>query len=158
MTAASFENDAAMGEPDDDYRLSTDVSLFDIDAIHAFLSGEAYWSRGVPRDVVERALANSVAVGAFAGDRQVGLVRAVTDKATFAWVCDVYVLEAHRGRGLAKRMMSALRAHPEMQGLRRWVLATRDAHELYRRLGFTELPKPERWMVVEDPEVYARRG
>ena len=147
-----------MSGPRHEYRISTDVSRFDIDAIHAFLSREAYWSLGIPRDVVARALANSVAAGAFSGEHQVGLARVVTDKATFAWLCDVFVLEAHRGRGVAQRMLSALREHPDLQGLRRWVLATRDAHELYKRCGFVQLANPERWMAINDPEVYARRG
>lgn len=141
---------------DASYSISTDPARFDIDAIHAFLSRDAYWCPGIPRDVVATAVAHSIGAGAFFGDRQVGFVRAVTDRATFAWICDVYVLEAHRGKGLAHRMLGALRSHPELQRLRRWLLATRDAHELYRSIGFVELTKPDRWMSIEDAGVYSR--
>lgn len=136
-------------------RLSTDPADMDVAAIHAVLSTQ-YWSRGVPLDVVRRAIAGSVPVGVFDGDRQVGFARVVTDRATFAYVSDVYVLERYRGRGIAQRMMRALLEHPELQGLRRWMLATRDAHGLYAKLGFTPLPGSDRFMERTTPDIYLR--
>jgi GNAT superfamily N-acetyltransferase len=140
------------------YSITTDRDRFDIDAIHEFLSKHAYWCLGIPKRTVASAVKNSVSAGAFHGARQVGFARVVTDKATFAWLCDVYVLPEHRGKGLARRMLDVLRAHPDLRGLRRWVLATRDAHDLYRRIGFVELPNPDRWMVIEDRDVYAKKA
>jgi GNAT superfamily N-acetyltransferase len=135
------------GEPVAGYRLSEDPETFDLDAIHAFLTG-SYWAKGISRDAVERAIRGSlVCVGAFDAEGwQVGFCRAVSDGATFAYVADVYVLEAHRGRGLAMWMLDVLIAHPRLTGLRRMVLATRDAHALYARLGFVAFRQPERWM------------
>ena len=136
----------------DGYLVSIDPDLWDARAIHASLT-ESYWATGVPLDVVERSLAASLGVGAYrepegpgGATEQVGFVRVVTDRATFAWVCDVYVLPEHQGRGLGKRMMAMLLEHPELQGLRRWLLATRDAHGLYEQFGFEPLPVPSRFM------------
>lgn len=138
-----------------DYIISTDPSRFDIGLIHRFLSEESYWAKGVPRDVVERAFSNSINFGVFhAVDGQVGYARVVSDHATFAYLADVFVLESHRGKSLSKILIKAVLAHPELQGLRRWALATRDAHDLYRQFGFT-LPKVDnRFMERVDPEVY----
>ncbi len=129
------------------YRLSTDPADLDIDAVHAYLT-ESYWAQGVSRDVVERSIEGSiVSIGAFdAEGRQVAFARAVGDGATFAWIADVFVLEGHRGKGLAVWMMSELLADPRLKDLRRVVLATRDAHRLYEQVGFGPLPYPERWM------------
>ena len=124
-----------------------------MDAIHAFLS-QTYWSPGLPRAVLERALSNSLCFGAYHGRRQVGFARVVTDRATFAWVCDVFVLDSHRRRGIADALMAAVMGHPELQGLRRWNLATRDAHALYRRHGFQALEDPGRAMEIRRPDVY----
>ncbi|MBV9190122.1 MAG: GNAT family N-acetyltransferase [Betaproteobacteria bacterium] len=135
------------------YELVSDVSRFDVAAIHAFLS-RSYWSPGIPRAVVERAIANSVCFGILHGAQQVGFARVVTDKATFAYLADVYVLEEHRGRGLARRMMQALFAHPELKGLRRMLLVTRDAHALYSKFGFKPLAAPDRMMELHRPNVY----
>lgn len=142
--------------PDDTLRLSTDAGEMDVDAIHAYLSGESYWARGIPREVVARAIRNSVCIGVFDGAAQVAFTRVITDRATFAYLCDVYVLESHRGRGIGKRMMRAMDAHPELQGLRRWALVTKDAHGLYARFGWTSLARPERHMERTDPDVYTR--
>lgn len=160
MDGESFENESATmkDERKTSYAYTTDSTKFDVGAIHEFLSQHAYWCLDIPRETVARALENSVSIGAFDGDRQVGLVRAVTDKATYAWVCDVYVLPEHRGRGIARTMLEMLLEHPELQGLRRWVLATKDAHDLYRSVGFIDLPNPERWMVIADPDVYSKGG
>ena len=137
--------------------VSTDPERLDVKAIHAFLS-TAYWSPGIPLDVVQRAVANSVCVGAYKAGAQVGFARMVTDKATFAYLADVYVLEAHRGQGLAKRMVGTLLQLPELQGLRRMMLATRDAHDLYAHFGFKPLANPARFMERHHPDVYAPPG
>ena len=136
------------------YEISTDSSRLDLTAIHAYLS-TAYWSQGIPLEVVRRAVANSVCVGAYASSSQVGFARVVTDKATFAYLADVYVLEAHRGRGLSRRMLSELFADKELQGLRRMLLVTRDAHGLYTSFGFTPLGNPARFMERHNPNAYA---
>jgi len=128
------------------YEISTDPGRLDLDVIHGYLC-EAYWSPGVARDVVERSIARSLCFGLYApGGAQAGFARTVTDGATFAWIADVFVLEPHRGRGLGVWLMETLLAHPDLQGLRRTVLATKDAHLLYERFGFEPLPTPERWM------------
>jgi GNAT superfamily N-acetyltransferase len=142
-----------MGQLLDGIDISTDASRLDLDVLHAFLK-EAYWSPGLPRAVLQRALDNSLCFGAYEGGRQVGFARVVTDRATFAWVCDVFVVPSHRGRGIASALMAALKAHPHLQGLRRWSLATRDAHALYRRHGFTPVARPERLMEILNPDVY----
>ncbi|HEY6354209.1 MAG TPA: GNAT family N-acetyltransferase [Burkholderiaceae bacterium] len=138
-----------------DYAISTDVQRLDVPAIHAFLS-RSYWSPGIPLALVQRAIDHSLCFGLFHRDEQVGFARVVTDRASFAYLADVYVLEAHRGRGLSKWLIGVVRAHPDLQGLRRFLLATRDAHELYRQFGFNELADPSRLMEVLDPDVYAR--
>lgn len=135
------------------YEVSTDARRLDVGAIHAFLS-TSYWSPGIPLEVVQRAAANSVCVGAYAASEQVGFARMVTDKATFAYLADVYVLEAHRGRGLSKRMLGALLELQELQGLRRMMLATRDAHGLYESFGFTQLSNASRFMERHNPNAY----
>jgi GNAT superfamily N-acetyltransferase len=140
-----------------DYEISTDPARIDLDVTHRFLSEEAYWSGGVPRDIVERAIGNSIAFGIYKGSAQAGLARVVSDRATFAWICDVFVLPEHRGAGLGKWLMECVTSHPELQGLRRWMLATRDAHGLYQQYGFTELHDATRFMERWDPEIY-RRG
>ncbi|TAH39864.1 MAG: N-acetyltransferase [Gammaproteobacteria bacterium] len=136
-----------------DYEITTDPARFDVQAIHAFLSS-SYWSPGVPRAVVERAIENSLCFGVLLGNAQVGFGRVITDRATLAYLADVYVLEEHRGKGLSKRLLDAVVSHPELQGLRRMLLATRDAHTLYAKYGFTPLAAPERMMEVHRPNVY----
>ncbi len=139
------------------YEISTDPARLDLDVVHRYLSEEAYWSPGVPRATVERAVENSLCFGVYAPDfSQVGFARLVTDRATFAYLADVFVLAEHRGRGLSKRLMEAIIAHPELQGLRRWLLMTRDAHSLYAQFGFTPLANPPRVMERHDPDVYTR--
>ena len=140
----------------DGYRLSTDPSLLDMGLIHRYLSEESYWATGVPREVVERSIQHSLCFGLFFGTDQVGFARTVTDFATFAYLADVFVLEIHRDKGLSKWMMENIVAHPALQGLRRWMLGTKDAHGLYRRFGFTPLADPARFMERHDPEVYHR--
>jgi GNAT superfamily N-acetyltransferase len=137
-----------------DFVISTDPGLLDLGLIHDFLSKRSYWAAGEPLEVVERSLANSLCFGLYERGRQVGLVRVVTDRATFAWLCDVFVLEEHRGRGLAKWLMECVMGHPALQGLRRVLLGTRDAHGLYQQYGFTPLAEPARFMEVSRPDVY----
>jgi len=132
------------------YDISTDKARLDVPRIHRFLATEAYWSPGVPRDVVERSIENSICFGIYTGGgEQVGFARAVTDRATFACIADLYVEAGHRGHGLGKRLVTAILEHPELQGLRRFMLATADAHDLYRPFGFEELHGVERFMARE---------
>jgi GNAT superfamily N-acetyltransferase len=136
--------------------ISTDPSRLDPDAIHAYLM-RSYWSPGIPREIVVRALAGSLCFGLYDGDAQIGLARVVTDGATYAYLCDVYVLESHRARGLGKWLMDEVMAHPDLQGLRRFALATRDAHTLYHRYGFAPLSNPANHLEIRAPDIY-RRG
>jgi GNAT superfamily N-acetyltransferase len=140
----------------DGLAISTDRSRLDRKAIHEFLAG-SYRAKGIPRDVVDRSIDNALCFGLYDGARQVGFARVITDSATFAYLADVFVLESHRGRGLATWLMEAILAHPDLQGLRRWMLVTRDAHPLYRKLGFRELAHPERIMEMTFPNIYERR-
>ena len=132
------------------YRVS-DLRPEDRDTVYRWLSETAYWSKGMPRDVFDRALANSISFAAYADGELAGYARVVTDKGTFAWLCDVFVLEAHRGRGVSKLIMDAVVAHPDLRNLRNFLLATRDAHGLYARYGFTPLEEPARWMAIRRP-------
>lgn len=134
----------------DDYEIDDDTARLDLDVVHGFVT-TSYWAEGVPRDVVERSLANSLNLGLYHGGSQVGLTRAVTDRATFAWVGDVFVLPEHRGRGLGHWMIGALLAHPDLAGLRRFMLATSDAHRVYAECGFVPLADPGRYMEVTRP-------
>ena len=137
--------------------ISDDRARMDVAVIHAFLSQESYWAKNVPREVVERALAHSLCVGAFDDGAQVGFARAITDYATFAYIADVFVLPSHRGRGISKAIMDALVNHRELRGLRRWHLVTRDAQPLYSQFGFTPLDVPERHMMIVNRGVYERK-
>jgi GNAT superfamily N-acetyltransferase len=125
--------------------ISTDPARLDLDAICDFLS-RAYWAQGRPRERIELSMQNSLVFGVYEGERQIGLARVVTDYATFAWVCDVFVDDQYRGRGIGKWLMATLVSHPDLQGLRRFLLATHDAHGLYAQFGFVALSTPERWM------------
>lgn len=127
------------------FLVTTDPGRFDRAAIHAFLT-VSYWAKGIPREVVDRSIEGSLAFGLFEGERQIGFARVVTDRATFAYLADVYVLESHRGRGLGRWLVECVTAHPELQGVRRWALVTRDAHDVYRPFGFESLHAPERHM------------
>jgi GNAT superfamily N-acetyltransferase len=127
------------------YDISTDPSRLQLDAIHAYLT-RSDWSPGIPRDVVARGIANSMCFGLYQGESQVGFARVITDRASFAYLADVYVLEEHRGQGLSKRLVGEILAHPELQGLRRFLLATADAHGLYAQFGFRALARPSNMM------------
>jgi GNAT superfamily N-acetyltransferase len=137
----------------DRYRISTDPRLFDIGAIHAYLT-RSYWAEGIPEDVVAKAIQGSLCFGLFEGSRQIGFARLVTDRATFAYLCDVYVLEEFRGQGLGKWLVEVVMGHPDLGALRRFVLATRDAHGLYQAFGFRPLAKPGIFMEIVRPEIY----
>jgi GNAT superfamily N-acetyltransferase len=137
-----------------DYFIDDDIDRLDFARIHAWLT-TSYWSPGIPRDLVERAARGSaLVVGAYLNDEQAGYLRVISDRATFAWVADVFVDEAHRGKGLAKAMLRFCLDHADYQGLRRWVLATKDAHDVYASLGFTPLPEPQRWMIYKPKPSY----
>ena len=139
------------------YSVSDDPERLDLKAIHAYLR-RAYWSEGIPFEVVERAVRGSLCIGAYeAAGAQVGLTRFISDYATFCYVCDVYVLEEHRGRGLSKAMMALAMSHPKLQGLRRWNLVTNDAHGLYSQFGFTPPARIERYMERLDADIYKSR-
>ena len=139
-----------------DYLISDAPERLDVAAIHAYLT-RSYWAEGISRETVARALQNSLCIGLYAADgSQVGVVRVISDYATFAYVCDVYVLEEHRGHGLAKAAMKATLAHAKLQGLRRINLVTKDAHRLYSRFGFIPVVRPERYMEKLDPDLYRR--
>jgi GNAT superfamily N-acetyltransferase len=144
---------SALGETRGEYAISTDPARLDVDAIHAYLT-RSYWAEGIPIDVVRRSIAGSLCFGLYHGERQVGFARVISDRATFAYLADVYVLEEHRGRGLGVWLVGFIMRHPDLQGLRRWSLATRDAHELYRKFGWTELKSPDRWMERHFPDIY----
>lgn len=136
-----------------EYQMSTDRQRIDIAAVHAFLT-QSYWSPGIPRGVVERAIENSLCFGVYFGAQQVGFARVITDKATFAYLADVFIIESHRGKGLSKWLMEFVTAHEELQGLRRFLLATKDAHALYAKFGFEALGNPSRIMENLKPDVY----
>lgn len=137
------------------YLVSTDASLLEIDRIHTFLT-KSYWAGGIPREVVERSTEYSIPFGLYDSRNQVGFARVITDRATFAYLADVYVEEEYQSLGLGKLIMRAVMAHPDLQGLRRWMLATADAHGLYQQFGFSELRQPERWMEKHNPQAYTR--
>ena len=139
---------------DGDILVTTDPARLDLAAIHEFLSG-SYWAKGIPREVMERSIHHSICFGAFEGGRQVGFARVISDRATFAYVADVFVVDSHRGRGIGKRIMACITSHPELQNLRLWTLFTRDAHGLYRRHGFREARYPDRLMERRAERPYA---
>ncbi|MEP7242508.1 MAG: GNAT family N-acetyltransferase [Gammaproteobacteria bacterium] len=140
------------------YLISDDPGRLDVKAMHAYLQ-RAYWSEQIPLEVVERAARASLCIGAYdSAGAQVGLARFISDYATFCYVCDVYVLEEHRGHGLSKAMMAMAVSHPKLQGLRRWNLVTHDAHGLYHRFGFKELARPERHLERVVPDIYKNKG
>jgi GNAT superfamily N-acetyltransferase len=135
-----------------EYSISTDPARLDRELIHRFLSEDSYWAKGVTREVVDRSIENSMPFGVYLGDEQVAFARVITDRATFAWVADVFVVSGHRGNGLGKRLMEEVLAHPDLQVMRRWLLGTADAHDLYRRFGFREIQAPGRFMAREADE------
>ncbi len=137
----------------DEYTISTDRERLNVSLIHNFLSDSAYWARSRSLEKVQQSIEHSLNFGVYKGDEQIGFARVVTDYATFAWLADVFILDEYRGRGLSKWLIEVIVSHQRLQGFRRWVLATKDAHELYRRFGFAELKEPARWMERQDPNL-----
>jgi len=137
------------------YTISTDPARLDLNLIHSFLT-TSYWAAGVPMEIVRRSIEHSLPFGLYEGDRQIGFARVITVYATYAYLADVFVLEASRGAGLGKWLVAVIAAHPDLRGLRRWMLATRDAHGLYRTVGFELLKAPERWMEKHTPDIYSK--
>lgn len=145
----------------ENYLISTDTSKLDVDVIYQYLSQESYWAKGIPRFVVEKSLANSLCFGVYyinETTEQIGFARLVTDKATFAYLGDVFIISQHRGKGLSKWLMQTIHAHPEVQSLRRWLLGTRDAHGLYEQFGWTRFDEEvsKRFMQKHNPDVYKK--
>ena len=136
-----------------EFEISTDPARIDLLAVHDFLT-KSYWAKGIPVETVRRSIANSLCFGIYHEGRQIGFARVVSDLATFAYLADVFVLEPYRGRGLSRWLMQCILSHPDLQGLRRWILLTRDAHALYSKYGFKPLKSPERYMELHRPDVY----
>jgi ribosomal protein S18 acetylase RimI-like enzyme len=134
-----------------DYEISTDRTRLDRGLVHDFLSNDAYWARGIPRAIVDRCIENSLCFGVYMGTEQVGFARVVTDRAAIAYLGDVFIVPGHRGRGLGKWLVATVMEHPDLQGLRRFMLGTEDAHSLYERFGFRPLARPERMMEIASP-------
>jgi GNAT superfamily N-acetyltransferase len=139
-----------------DYEISTDPTRVDVRMVYEFLTN-SYWAKEIPVETVRRSIENSICFGVYHGRQQVGFARIISDQATFAYLADVFTLPAYRGRGLSRWLMECIVGHPDLQGLRRWMLATQDAHGLYAKFGFTAIRNPERWMERYDPEIYTRR-
>jgi GNAT superfamily N-acetyltransferase len=137
-----------------DIEVSTDQNRLDLAVVHRFLTQESHWARGIDRSTVERSVRNSLCFGAYRGGAQIAFARVVTDRATFAFVCDVFVLAEARGQGIARLLVHAISTHPDLQGLRRMALTSRDAKGLYEQIGFSSLANPERWMERFFPNVY----
>lgn len=144
-------NDAAFKKKG--FHISTDNNLLDIDMIYHFLDQDSYWAKGIPPEKLRKAIDNSLCFGIYQQNKQVGFARVITDKATFAYICDVFVLAGYRGLGLSKWLLQTITRHNDLQGLRRWSLATADAQTLYQQFGFTPITKPERWMEIISPYI-----
>src|SRR5262249_12583917 len=138
------------------FTISTDKKKLDHALIYRFLTEKSYWSAGIPRRLVEKGIKNALCFGIYEGKKQVGFARVITDYATFAYLADVFVIETHRGQGLSKWLMECIMGHRDLQGMRRWLLATRDAHGLYQQYGFSELRNPKRIMEIWIPDIYQR--
>lgn len=135
------------------YAISCDPSLLNLDIVHGFISN-SYWAKGIPKALVEKSIRNSIAWGIYFGAEQVGFARVISDQATFAYLCDVFIAPEHRGRGLSKALVATIKAHPDLQGLRRWMLVTVDAHGLYQQFDFQPVENPERHMEIHQPGLY----
>lgn len=138
------------------YTISTDKKLLDIEVIHGFLS-QSYWAQGIPMDIVRRSIEHSMCFGVYFQGKQIGFARVVTDHATFGYLADVFILPEHRGKGLSKSLMKEIFDHPQLQGLRRFCLGTRDAHKLYEQFGFYVIKKPELWMEIKHENIYSSK-
>ena len=138
-----------------EFCISTDEGRLDIDAIHEFLSTKAYWSLNIPKNKVQAAVTNSLCFGVYQEEKQIGFARVITDFATIAYLGDVYILEEKRGKGISKWLLETIMNHPDLQGLRRWILLTGDAHGLYRQFGWTDLADPSKWMELHNKNIYS---
>jgi len=158
MQSAQAANPAAVVEHRrGEFLISTDPARLDLDVIHGFLTNLSYWAKGIPREILSRSIEHSLCFGVYDGSgAQVGFARVISDFATYAYVADVFVLESHRGQGLGKSLMNCILQHPALQGLRRWNLTTRDAHELYAQVGFKPLKVPERYMEIQRMNTYEK--
>lgn len=145
-------------EAKNNFTISTDKTKLDIDAIHQYIGGESYWAHGIPLDVLKKSIENSMCFGIYDGSKQIGFARVITDCSTFAYLADVYVLEAYRGKGLSKWLMEFIMNHPYLQGLRRYMLATKDAHGLYLQYGFRPLANPENIMEIRNADIYKQQN
>ncbi|MCI0449489.1 MAG: GNAT family N-acetyltransferase [Chlorobi bacterium] len=143
-------------ERKDNYLISTDSRKLDIELIHDYLCNHSYWASGIPFETVKKSIENSVNFGLYENGKLIGFARVVTDKTTFAYLGDVFVIESHRGKGLSKWLMECVLKHPELQGFRRWILLTRDAQGLYSQFGFKVFHAPERCMELWEPDVYKK--
>jgi len=139
----------------DQFTVSTDPAKLDLNAIHHFLTN-CYWSEGIPKEIVERAVRHSLCFGLYEEEKQIGFARVISDFTTYAYLCDVYVLESFRGKGLGTWLMSCVMKHPDLQGLRRFTLLTRDAHGLYQKFGFAAAKNPSRYMEVHVADIYKK--
>jgi GNAT superfamily N-acetyltransferase len=135
------------------FTITTEKEKLDIDLIHSFLN-RTYWAEGISKETIRRSIEGSLCFGVYENNKQVGFARMITDRATFAYLADVFIIEEYRGRGLSKWLMEVIMSHPDLQRLRRMILATKDAHGLYEKFGFTPLINVERWMHILDPDVY----
>lgn len=143
----------------EEFMISTDPALLNVDVIHGYLSNQSYWAQNIPKEVVQKSITNSLCFGLYFKGKQVGFARLVTDKATFAYLADVFILKEHQGKGLSKWLMEIIQSHPELQGLRRWMLGTRDAHGLYEQFGWTVLDEDsrKRFMQRHFKDVYQKK-
>ncbi len=141
-----------------EFLVSTDKSKLEIDTIHHFLTKESYWSQNIPLAIVRKSIENSLCFGVYHQSRQIGFARVITDFASFAYLADVFIINEFRRKGLSKILMKTIISHPDLQGLRRWMLGTRDAQGLYAKYGFTPMANPERFMEKRNPEVYKKMG
>ena len=139
----------------DEFQISTDKTRLDIASIHQFLSTKAYWCLNIPKATLERAIQNSLCFGVYENEKQVGFARVISDYTTIAYLGDVYILEEYRGKGLSKWLIETIHSHEDLQGLRRWILLTADAHGLYRQFGWREIADPAKWMELHDKNVYS---
>ena len=137
------------------YVISSDPARLDVEVIHGFIA-QSYWAKAIPRLLVERMISNSLCWGVYHAEAQIGFARVISDKTTFAYLADVFILPEHRGKGLSKALVATILAHPDLQGLRRWMLVTADAQGLYKPFGFKVVPHPERHMEIHQPGMYQR--
>ena len=153
--SVTFAKTKEMTVTKDHFYISTEKEKLDIDLIHSFLT-HSYWAEGISKEVIKRSIDGALCFGVYDREKQVGFARMITDKATFAYLADVFIIEEYRGHGLSKWLMEVIMSHPDLQGLRRMILATRDAHRLYAQFGFTQLTNVDRWMQIHDPDIYKR--